>query len=1525
MLVTLICEDRLYGVLLPEKVRGQYWLEDKEKEIQHTGRRLLGIEAENGVWKIAAGKKIKLYNPGDTDPVPCLILEIGKMYMAQLSDGRRGYIFTEPYTQDRCTFRKYWMQKNMTVNIGSGDNNQIVIASPYISSIHAQLVFSGTDWVIHDCHSTNGIYIDERRVRQSAKLHPGDVLYMMGVKIVLGDRFLAINNPDGIVSFQPEILRKYKSAELAEYEPPDEIITPIYYRSPGFRREITPLELKIDQPTTPEKPDETPLALSLAPSLVMGVASFSSGLVTVSTTLSSGGSIVRAFPTLLMSISMLAGMVLFPFIIRSGDRKRKIEKEQERREKYLKYLGNIRNEIKKASDVQRDILNENFPPILSQIKENGFYDMILWNRVIGQKDFLTLRLGEGNVRLQENLKFPDQRFSIDDDIMRDEVNRLSEEKLMIAGVPVIFSLTEHRVAGIVGNSRAVVAILNNLLLQIAALHSYDEVKIIFLCEECDLEKYDYVRWMQHTWDNSFRKRYLATTPGEVRDLSVYFTRVMERYRGEKAQSCPHYVIISTSKALSDGCAFLNEFLGDPSVKGFSYLAVYDELKNLPKECTAVVQVNDTQSMLFDYQTPGGAKTVFVQDMVDTDAAARHVMDIAGYHLDLQSGKYALPGMLTFLEMYRVGKYEHLNITTRWKENNPVLSLRAPVGVNSDGDLFYLDLHENAHGPHGLVAGMTGSGKSEFIITYVLSLAMNYSPDDVAFILIDYKGGGLVGAFDNELYHLPHLAGTITNLDGAAINRSLLSIQSELRRRQVVFNEARRVSNEGTMDIYKYQKLYRNGVVKDPVPHLFIISDEFAELKTQQPEFMTQLISTARIGRSLGVHLILATQKPSGVVNDQIWANSKFKVCLKVQDRADSMDMLKRPDAAELVETGRFYLQVGYNELFELGQSAWCGAPYIPTDTLETELDERIQMIGHLGDVVEEAKPARKTADSGNARKQIVEIAQYIARIAEEEQLWAKPLWMPEIPAVITVEQLEEKYQYQVEELLNPVIGEVDDPFNQSQRLLTLPLSTLGNAICYGIAGSGKKTFCTALLYSLYRAHTSAEVNAYILDFGAETLRMFAKAPQTGDVIVSGEEEKTASLFRYLQREAVRRRKLFADLGGDYQSYRRAGRDDVPNIVVLINNYTNFAEQYELLDEQMVSLTRDCSKYGIYFVLTCIAPNGVRYRLKQNFPQVYVLQQNEKTDYTSLLGNTGGVYPSQIAGRGIYRDTEVYEFQTAYVTETPEQTADAMRTFCEGLKDSGQRQAKPVPMLPRLVQRGQLDDAAVSFGRIPLGLDTETLETVCLSMEKESTEQVLAMDLRDTAGFAEGIANLLQETPGFELYVFDPGKLISVDGIDAEHYVTEKPEEAVVRLFRLTVERHNACKQADGILPEEMDTHPVIAILVGLGRIKGLLTADGVDKLKLILEKTSGKFRLFFWAFDDYKSANAYNTEEWCRGDGIWVGNGLGDQIRLKVNGRVPAAAKTLDSTDGFQVRRGAARPIKLLVSDRMEVEEEEDE
>lgn len=1526
MIVTLICEDRLYDVLLPEKTRGQFWMEDDSQETTSLKRKIFAIEAINGNWQVRSDKRLKLYENGKEFPSDKIILETGQLYLAVWGkeEVRRGYIFVEDYTEDRCTFKKYQIVSNAIINIGKDETNEIRIDNPYISSLHAQLTFQNGKMTIVDNHSTNGVYIDRKRVKGETVLRPGDVIYILGFKIVVGNCFIAMNNPDHTISICADVLQRIEIPEVVFYEAPDEENEKIYCRSPRFKREITMLELSIDPPTMKEDQGDTPLMLTLAPSLVMGCASFSSGIVTMNNTLRNGGNISSSIPTLIMSLSMLCGMVLFPFIMKIRDKKQRKEREQARKNKYLKYLDNIRAEIYKASSKQKEILIENFPYILTMMTEPKFYETLLWSRVYGQSDFLTIRVGIGNVPVYAELKFPDQRFSIDDDSLRTQLNAFSEEKKIIENVPIAFSLVENRIAGIIGNSNVVEGMLNNILLQIAALHSYDEVKVVFLCEEKDLYKYNYVRWMQHCWDNENNKRYLATNPEEVRELSAYFSKVISTRSAEKKQPFPHYLIISTSRVLSDRCAFISDILADNTIEGFSYLAVYDELKNLPKECSIVVQLYDKQGVMFHKKSVANEKVVFVQDTVSSSDAEKHVMDIAEYKLDLQSGKYTLPGMITFLEMFHTGKIEHLNIATRWKENNPVTTLQTPIGIDAAGGTFYLDLHEKAHGPHGLVAGMTGSGKSEFIITYILSLAVNYHPDEVAFILIDYKGGGLTGAFENEKYRLPHLAGTITNLDGASITRSLLSIQSELRRRQTIFNEARRVANEGTMDIYKYQKLYRNGVVKEAVPHLFIISDEFAELKTQQPEFMTQLISTARIGRSLGVHLILATQKPNGVVNEQIWANSRFKICLKVQDRADSMDMLKRPDAAELIETGRFYLQVGYNELFEMGQSAWCGAPYVPTDHVEKDIDERVQLIDHQGNIIEETKPKKKVKETDDNAKQIVEIMKYINQIAEEEHASAKALWLPEIPAIITVDGLREKYHYSVEDpyALDPIVGELDDPFNQCQSILTVPLTECGNAICYGAVGSGKANFLTTLIYSLYQDHTSETLHTYILDFGAETLRMFEQAPQTGDFMIAGDDEKLKNLFLYLKREMDRRKKIFTEYGGEFISYCRLSKEKVPSIVVVINNYSNFAEQYEIMDEQLTILSRDCSKYGIYFVVTCASTIGIRHKLLQNFTQTYVLQLNDKMDYISTLGNTGGVYPSRIFGRGIIKKTDTYEYQTAHVIAETDHVAEYVKAYCKKLnEESGLRKAFSIPVLPKMLYQNFFADKEVSYHMIPIGLEVGTMEICNLDLTKHGVIPILAMDRNDITFFAEGIASLMCDSTDLEVYIFDPGQQLSIDNIDKEHYIIDNFEQTIVTLFQMTVERHNAYKLNDGRVPKNMDMHPIVILVNGVGMLKEQLSEDGISKLRLMMEKTHGKLNLAFMAADDYQSSNRYCTENWCNGNGLWIGNGITDQIRLKFNRREIIVNNSMDCSNGYLIEKNQIKAVKLLISDRMQLEE----
>lgn len=840
-----------------------------------------------------------------------------------------------------------------------------------------------------------------------------------------------------------------------------------------------------------------------------------------------------------------------------------------------------------------------------------------------------------------------------------------------------------------------------------------------------------------------------------------------------------------------------------------------------------------------------------------------VRKLSGIKLDLSSTSEVLPSMLTFLEMYNVSKIEHLNIRTRWKENNPTVTLKAPVGVDTLGNLFYLDLHEKYQGPHGLVAGMTGSGKSEFIITYILSMAVNYHPDEVAFILIDYKGGGLAGAFENKKkgIKLPHLAGTITNLDGASINRSLVSIQSELRKRQSIFNEAKQISNEGTMDIYKYQKLYREGIVTEPVPHLFIISDEFAELKTQQPEFMDQLISTARIGRSLGVHLILATQKPNGVVNDQIWSNSRFRVCLKVQEKQDSMDMIKRPDAAELSATGRFYLQVGYNEFFDIGQSAWCGAPYVPTEEVESKEEDSVQIIDNLGRIVKEVKDSKKENEENvNNIKQIVGIVNYLSEIADEDHISVRKLWMDEIPEFITVNSLINKYGPLQKDGLEVVIGEYDDPFNQQQNIVIHNVSECGNTIIYGAMGSGKELLVNTLVCGLIENFAPSDINLFLIDFGSEALQMYAKAPHVGNVLLSSDEEKLIRLMKILKEQIYERKKLLAEYSGNPDLYEKATGRSLTTIVTIIDNYAAFNELYENLVDEIAYLSREGSKYKIYFIITATAVNEVKYKISQNFGKQYVLQMNDKSDYSSVFGNVKGVYPSKLIGRGLILKNSVYEFQTAHICKDEE-----LQAYVTGLTSelNANYSDDNVIKVPEVPEKLTPEDIKITqtLENVQIGVDLDLVKPVVVNLKKSVVNVITGKNIDEVIATGRGIAELVSRIDNCEVTILD----------------SETEESKIVEIYNMMVERNNSYKDDNTLTFDRK-----VIFIMNWQSIIDNLSTDGKDKLECLIKHCELEYSVTFILCDIAESVKKYNRSNWYvmradSSDYVWVGMGIDEQ------------------------------------------------
>lgn len=1521
MQVSLIQKERISSITLPEKVHGQYWITQINQE--GFSENVIGIEGGNGVWKIKTNKCAQLLSPSKL-PVREIAVVPNSFYDVRLkSDSNDAVIYVEKITDNRQTFHCYTVSEICDIEIGRAPSNDICFAAKYVSQKHAVLRYRGSRWYVTDQGSTNGTYLNNNAVEKLQALHPGDVLYIMGLKLIIGSDYIALNNPDGLVTINEEKLKLRKPQIPSVYEE-EEIVTEktnYFYRSPRFMREIHPAVMRVDAPPNNQIGDEMPLMLLIGPSITMGMASIATGTFTIVNALSTGN-IRSAIPSAIMSFSMLLGTMLWPILSKRYEKRRNRKKEALRQNKYTKYLDTIRQRILSESKKQAEIIHENAISSGECREKIELVDRTLWERGTNQSDFLTFRLGLGDRPLSIDLHYQERKFSLDDDNLIEDMYDLCESKKELHDVPITISFIKNHIVGLIGNRPDVMTAINGILLQLVAFYGYDEVKCVFLYNPKKDSEMRFVKWLPHVWDIQKNHRLIATTSNELKDVSVFLEREIESRLNlsdeERNEIYPFYLIFAMDRELSNKAEVLRQVFNAKKNIHFGIISCFDELKNLPKECSTVIEYRDGKGKIFTKDDTSGSYISFSPDAYvgENWGMLSIAKRLANIELDIDSVAYKLPQMLTFTEMFGVGKVEHLNALSRWHENDPTKSLETPVGVNTLGDRFMLDLHQNFHGPHGLIAGMTGSGKSEFVMTYILSLAVNYHPHEVSFILIDYKGGGMAKTF----LHLPHTAGIITNLDGNEIKRSLLSIESELKRRETLFSQTSTLLGTSNLDIYKYQKLYREGLVSEPLSHLFIISDEFAELKTQQPEFMEHLISAARIGRSLGVHLILATQKPAGVVDDQIWSNSKFRVCLKVQDRADSMDMLKRPDAAELTQTGRFFLQVGYNEMFELGQSAWAGAPYYPSDQLVAEQDISISVIDMTGQPLKQLKLDKHSGEK--ADKQVDVVTSYLEGLAKEANVFAKPLWLPTIPKHILMENIRREYTINSKRgfVLNPLIGLYDDPVHQQQCPLTLPLTAEGNAVIYGAAGSGKTSFLNALIYSLISEHTPNEVNLYIMDFASETLSAFVRAPHVGDVVFSSEREKVDNLFKMLYSEINRRRKLFSQYGGEYQAYIEKSGETLPNFVVIIHNYSAFSELFEDKEDALSFLAREGRKYGLYFVLSALTTGTVRFRLLQNFKQLLTMQLNDENEYSTVVGKTEGLIPSKCKGRGLTRiNNAVLEFQTASMTEDSV-PAEFLKSRCERIRTSWKGAcAKRIPILPEHVDvdfmRSYYDPMTPL--QIPIGVEASTLNIHYYPFDSKCISLLLSTGT-DTEAVLAAVANLVASA-GKKITILDSGGTLYCDKCATLHHITSTSDvrAALHSLVLSALERNHAIAQAK----QDGSACPVFEQQIYLINSLTNLISDGdeddVDALKVFFEKLSTEYNMFFIVAEAVKNLTAFSFEKWYKRhisqmDCIWVGNGFLDQYQMKASRQTPELRGELGADFGISLKNGVPVKIKIL-------------
>ncbi len=1525
MKVLLIKNNRLYSYHLPKEIKDNFWITDIDKF--DNIRNLINVIAKDGKWVLISNYETNIVDTKGNIPEVSL-MEYQFYTIKNDSEDVYYYLYAIPDIED--SYNEYNIVSNGSMLIGGNQNNDIIYSHVLVKDIHAKLDYSDGYWKITDNATNFGTFVNDSKITGEKELSYGDIIFIAGLKIIVMSNFLLINNVKGNVRITSSLLREKPKTtfqiipeELKDEELNRELYAKeeYFYRSPRFIEDIYKEEVNIENPPTPIRKDETSFIMTFGPMFTMALTSFSTLFMTISNVNNNVTTWRQSIPSLIGAASMFLSMLIWPSLSRIFERKKREKQEKKRIKKYSEYLDEKTKEINSIIAKQSQTLRDKYIPLVECANIIMRKKSNLWERNISQSDFLTLRLGIGNMPVFADIKYSKEGFSMEEeDILRTKIKEVVESRNMLTDVPITFSLVQKNITSIIGNDDVLHDFFKGILLQLMTFHSYENLKIVVLTNKEHATYFDYFRNIPYLFDDMKTIRFFATDIDETKELSLYLEKI---YQDRKASDVefglvpPYYLILTDNYHMYRDIEIIKDILKGGKNYGFSLMIFSNKLQNLPSECKNFINVNIERSGMFESEISAGNQREFKTEFCDELDIGECIRKISNIPIEFNNDDKALPNSISFLGMYNVGKIEQLNIMQRYQNNNSQKSLSVPVGIDKSGGLLKLDLHEKYHGPHGLIAGMTGSGKSEFIITYILSMAINFSPEDVSFILIDYKGGGLAGAFENREKgtSLPHLAGTITNLDVSEMNRSLASIESELRRRQQLFNEARDLLGESTVDIYKYQKYYKEGKVKEAIPHLFIISDEFAELKSNQPEFMEKLIQAARIGRSLGVHLILATQKPSGVVNDQIWSNTRFRVCLKVQDKSDSNEMIKAPDAAFLKQAGRFYLQVGYNELFALGQSAWCGAQYFPTEKIKKKVDQSVIVIDDIGNTISQYDDTKKN-EVKSSGEELGNILKYIIDNCKEKNLKSKKLWLEKILPNIFIDNLKEKYSH-VEEayVLNPIVGEYDDPNNQRQDLLTINLTDDGNTSIYGSSGSGKEMFFSSMIYSIITNHTPDEANIYIIDFGAGVLGSFRNVPHVGDVILPTEEEKIKNTFRMLEDEIEKRKQLFLDYNGDYTTYVKKSGKTIPYILVFINYFDVFSENCPDYDEVMNRLTRECAKYGIIFIVSVNSTNGMRYKLRQNFHSNITLQFNDQDDYSSIVGNTHKLYPSDIHGRGLVKIDNIYEFQTAQIASEDDETKFDL--VVKELKDKYPKKAPKIPVVPKDVYAIDVIDALHGMKGVPVGINKETIRPEIFNFKDNYVTIVSSSEMELITPFAKGLIQMISYVNSNSIMIFDSDGSLEDNYSNGIAYVKDNFDDSIVKLIDDMEYQYKQYVDNNYSNSEIQNNRNLVVCMYGFSKLLLKISSDNKTKLLDLFEKAKSLGTFDIIIMDQVDSLKKMEYDSWYKGIvqnnyGIWLGNGIADQSLIRTNIGFKKENNEVPSGYGIVVKNSKTSLVNMI-------------
>lgn len=1488
MLIYILHSDDVSTFRLPSEVAGDYILTDTDENGKN--RSLVNISSVSGKWYFNGTDDISIYYNGSynsqIEVVPYNFYTICYYNSVNIN------LYVAPGNETSYIMK--CVPGDTTLLVGSDSSCDFIYSSTSLAGKQIQLNYTNGVWNYVNLDKKTPVYLNKKR-RDEGIISSFDSLFAMGLRLIFVGNIIVVVFPPQTIHTLPNNLLDVSLNFAVDNNISKEVYKEFYnsgdyfFKSPVFKKKIAEYEIEITAPDVKTKSTNSGLLSQVVPSALMSVTSLISLYFSVTNFGKVAGTGVSSeqlsqnketlITSAVMCIIMLITGIAWPIIEHIASLIKDKINSVKRVITYNKYLSRKYKELKKELVDEKSALNFNSISLQQCQEAIKMKNSNLFANNVTSNSFLSVRFGIGKVKslIKFNYKRPD--MIVQNDKLYDKIDDLIETGKYIDDVAFVFNIKNSSLA-VVDPLNNYDNYLNAILLQLMTLHDYNNLKFVVLTEEgSNLNK---IKNLNHCWNNEKTFRYFATNIHEAENISTELMKIVNKNNEkEDIKSIETYYIVVSDCIENYKSLKIIEYIlrntgkNDPK-QCMGILMFTNKVNNIPTGCDFFINYSENECSIFNSEMDEDGITKFkptcIDETINFYSCVEALSDIP-ITVSLSDGAQGtLPTKLGFLEMYGVGKIEQLNIFDRWKNAPISTTLTAPVGVDAMGDLIYLDLHEKKHGPHGLVAGMTGSGKSEFIVTYILSLAINYSPDEVQFVLIDYKGGGLAGAFENKKngIRLPHLVGTITNLDKAEMSRTLVSIKSELQRRQRVFNQAKDKLNTGSIDIYKYQVLVRDGSLDEPMSHLFIICDEFAELKAQQPEFMDELVSAARIGRSLGIHLILATQKPTGVVDDQIWSNSKFKVCCKVQSADDSNEMLRKPDAAYIKESGRFYLQVGYDEYYVLGQSGYSGVQYVPSEKIVTNTDNSIDFISNSGDVFRNAVQKAEIENVDNTVKlgeELNNILRYIIGVAESNNYQYHKLWLDNVPDLLYYGNLVKKYT-DIKPLpfnICPLVGEYDDPENQSQGSVNLALTGAGNVAIFGAPGAGKYTFISTMIFSSIINHSTKEINFYILDFGSGKFNMFSSAPQVGDILTINDKKKLSYFFYMIEKEISTRQKYYAANGGDFLLDVKNGKAPFPNIVVVVYGAEVFKETYdELYDGIFASITRSCSKVGIEFVLST-STNGLGLSVEGNIKKKILIQLADETDYQYLID--GARPPSKKPGRGIIAINDIpMEFQTALITTegTEKQYLDSILVK---LKTVILEKAKKVPEVPKKIALADVLPAVTDLTSVPLGVNIFTAQNESFNFNNKVT-LMAASRLQNTNKFMSKLSSLLVQCSNNNLIILNsqPEFKFKVDE-KAKYY--DSDFKKVVKLF------YDNCQKLNTNSSDKKFT----ILIIGYNSInKHLLKLKEEDSTictldDFLLSCNNDNFRFLIYENDESisKILNSDISDMIDNSNGIWMG------------------------------------------------------